>query len=243
MGAWPYIVVSDDARLRRWERQLGTAWYLADATKAKEPVQPFDPDDQFWRPSARARAALRRATLITHPDGEYKGIPYMGRRKPSMGSGPPMDPAAGVQARGLEAGEIPTVEAVKNIEISYVDLSDDPPTSPAYSPTSPEYCPTSPSESDAVVPDLSVCTVKDCVRCAQDRKLGATVDPIQETNTEHPAVETMTGGAGGSRGLVVDPPTSSDGDTDAAPRRMPKRSRKNVAPNRAKYPLAKYPRW
>ena len=68
------------------------------------------------------------------------------------------------------------------------------------------------------------------------------MDLIQETGNEHPAVETMTGGAAGSRGLIVDPPTSSDGDTDVAPRRMPKRRRKNVAPNRAKHPLAKYPR-
>ena len=155
-----------------------------------------------------------------------------------------------MQAGGLEAGEIPAVEAVKNVEISYVDLSDDPPTSPAYSPSSPTYCPsspvhcpTSPSDTDAVVPDIPVCTVKDCVRCAQNKDLATTVDPIQETGSEHPAVETMTGGAEESRGLLVDPPTSSDGDTDVAPRRMPKRSRKNVAPNRAKYPLAKYPRW
>ncbi len=155
------------------------------------------------------------------------------------------DPVVGEQAGSLEAGEIPAVNAVtEGIEITYVDCdpSDDEPASPAYSPTSPVYCPTSPSDSGAVVPDAPVCTVQDCVRCAQNRGASVTVDPIQETGNEHQAVETMTGGAGGARGVIVDPPTSSDNDTDVAPRRMPKRRRKNVAPNRAKYPLAKYPR-
>ena len=45
-GAWPYIVVSDDGSLRRWERQLGYGWYLADATRPKEPVQPFDVNER-----------------------------------------------------------------------------------------------------------------------------------------------------------------------------------------------------
>ncbi|KAK3279595.1 hypothetical protein CYMTET_12528 [Cymbomonas tetramitiformis] len=132
----------------------------------------------------------------------------------------------------------------EGIEIAYVDCdpSDDKPASPAYSPTSPVHCPTSPSDSGAVVPDAPVCTVKDCVRCAQKKGASVTVDPIRETGNEHPAVETMAGGAGGSRGLIVDPPTSSDNDADVAPRRIPKRRRKNVAPNRAKYPLAKHPR-
>eukprot|EP00854_Cymbomonas_tetramitiformis_P003530 gene3530-4452_t len=240
-GAWPYIVVGSDGSLRRWERQLGCGWYLADATRPKEPVQPFDVNE---RASARAGAAARHAALLASMAEEYKGIPYMGRRRPSMNEEPSIDPTVGGQAGGSEAGEIPTVNNVTRCtEITYVDCdpSDDEPASPAYSPSSPEYCPTSPSDSGAVVPDAPVCMVKDCARCAQNRGATVAVDPILETSIEHPAAETMTGGAEEARGLIVDPPTSSDNDTDVAPRRMPKRRRKNVAPNRAKYPLAKYP--
>ena len=241
-GAWPYIVVGDVGSLRRWERQLGYGWYLADATRPKEPVQPFDVNE---RPKRWAGAAARHTALLADMAEEYKGVPYMGRRRPSMNEESFVDLAAGGQAGGSEAGEIPAVDAVtKGTEITYVecDPSDDEPTSPAYSPSSPVYCPTSPSDSGAGVPDAPVCTVKDCVRCAQGRGVSATVDPIRETGIEHPTVEMVTaGGAEGARGLIVDPPTSSDNDADVAPRRMPKRRRKNVAPNRAKYPLAKYP--
>ncbi|KAK3288471.1 hypothetical protein CYMTET_4049 [Cymbomonas tetramitiformis] len=238
-GAWPYIVVGDDGSLRRWERQLGYGWYLADATRPKEPVQPFDVNERPWRSDARPGASARRSTLLTSMVEEYKGIPYMGRRRPSMDE-EPLDPVVGKQAGSREAGEIPTVDtATRGIEITYVDCDppEDEPASPAYSPTSPVYCPTSPSDSGAVVPDALVCTVQGCVRCAQDRGASVTVDLIQETGTEHPAEEMMTGGAGGASGLIVDPPSSSGNDTDVAPRRMPKRRRKNVAPNRAKYPL------
>ncbi len=72
--------------------------------------------------------------------------------------------------------------------------------------------------------------------------MSITVDLSQGVGNEHPTVEMVTGEAG-ARGPVVDLPSSADDDEDVAPkrRRMPKRQRKNVDPNRAKYPLAKYP--
>ena len=76
-GAWPYIVVSDEGSLRRWERQLGYGWYLADATRPKEPVQPFDVNERPGRAGARAGAAARHAALLASMAEEYKGIPYM----------------------------------------------------------------------------------------------------------------------------------------------------------------------
>ena len=233
MGAWPYIVVNDDRRLMRWERRRGSGWFLEDATSAKEPVQPFDMDARDWRPT---RASAGRAPVVMSYVEDYKGIPYYGRRKPSMDI---EDPVPGMQAGGLEAGEIPTVEtATEGIEIVYVDcdLSDDEPNSPVYSPTSPKYSPSSP-----VMPESPICKVKGCVRCARAEETSVTVDPSQRTGNEHPTVEMVTGEAG-ARGLVVDPLSSAEEDSeDVAPRRVPKRRRKNVSPNRAKYPLAKYP--
>ena len=70
--------------------------------------------------------------------------------------------------------------------------------------------------------------------------MSITVDLSQGVGNEHPTVEMVTGEAR-ARGLVVDPLSSAEEDEDVAPRRVPKRRRKNVSPNRAKYPLAKYP--